>query len=311
MRWIVDDLGVDPFLRTALSASFSGHLEILQWIYTGDPGGFIENSNEIFEEASGHLHILQWILTLPGINITNATKNKSFKLAAFDGHLDTLRWLLTQGAEASIDAFREALKGGQLDTAKWILELLEGYIPDDMDFAKANSLKTLKWLAGFPGINPAANNNIAFIKAVRYGRLKRLKWLIQFPGVNPSTLNSVSIKNAAKYGHLDVLKWLMTFEDVNPIRQDNFALRIARKQYDKLRNETRRNAYREIIRILEHEAVIADKINNDDVDDKKLCMLIKEFSFPGMLIYSYLENAHSLYLQNLFEEKIRSHTSRC
>jgi ankyrin repeat protein len=81
--------------------------------------------------AARSVHVLQFLVERLGFNARHARNNKTFKWAAFKGHVDGLRFLVERlgldAGDARTDdnyAFQWAVKNGHIDVLRFLVERL-------------------------------------------------------------------------------------------------------------------------------------------------------------------------------------------
>ena len=127
--------------------------------------------------------------------------NYTIRLAAQEGHLDVVKYLMGFNSKYGIDpaaqhnfAIRCAARGGHLDVVKYLME--EVYSKYDID--------------------PAAQNNYSIQWSVHEGHLAVVRYLMEevdsIYGIDPAAGDNHGIQIAAHEGHLAVVKYLMSLD---------------------------------------------------------------------------------------------------
>ena len=124
-----------------------------------------------------------------------------FMHASAGGHMETLKWLRSEGCPWNEMACTRAAEGGHLETLKWLRS--EGCPWDAYACAGAaghGHLEILKWLRseGCPW------DEVTCKGAAEGAHLEILKWLRS----EGCPLDAWTCQSAARGGHLEVLKWL-------------------------------------------------------------------------------------------------------
>ena len=127
---------------------------------------------------NGHLDVVKYLVEL------GADNEYALKLVARDGHLDIVKYLVEQGADIHArdeDALRSAAMNGHLDVVKYLVEL---------------------------GANIHARNEEALVVAAGNGHLDVVEYLVEL-GANLHIIGEYPLRLAAGNGHLDVVKYLV------------------------------------------------------------------------------------------------------
>lgn len=124
------------------------------------------------------------------------------RLAASQGNIPVLQWLIQQGCELDDSIYVAAAYNGQLEVLKWLDQ--QGYKIFKEDLcafaARGGHFEVLKWLRSKDC--PWSTQTCA--KAASGGHLKILKWLRKHGC--PWDVSATYF--AAKNGHLEILNWL-------------------------------------------------------------------------------------------------------
>jgi hypothetical protein len=122
--------------------------------------------------------------------------------AAFNGHLETLKWIGANGGEWTDDAADWAAFNGHLETLKWI---------------RANGGEWTHWAADW---------------AAKNGHLETLKWI----RANGGEWTHWAVDWAAEWGHLGTLQWIVRANA--PLPPSKLRLRTKAEQERRVAEET-------------------------------------------------------------------------
>ena len=150
-----------------------------------------------FAARGGHLETLRWLITQEGFELNEWV----FASACRDGNLEMLKWLRSEGCPWSEWACRGAAAGGQLEALRWLRsEGCPWNIGACAGAALYGHLEALKWLRseGCPW------DEYACSFAAAGGHLEMLKSLRS----EGCPWNEEACRYAAEGGQLEILKWL-------------------------------------------------------------------------------------------------------
>ncbi len=160
------------------AAATGGHLKILQFLRSGpDPAAWDE---DVSSEAAGHLDCLKWLLTQ---DPPCPCDDRTIARVAFSDNLDALKWLRTLP---------------QIPLDWWTADSL------GLGAICRENLEMLKWLRTQDPPCPWARN--ACVQAAVCGNLEMLRWMrAQEP---PCPWDGRCLNAAAGYGHIQMLEWI-------------------------------------------------------------------------------------------------------
>lgn len=198
-----------------------------------------------FAAAEGRLDVLKLLNTLhPDIikmpirysgRVADFGEDHEWKpihLAAFNGQIETMKWLIAQGVDIN-ETTRDfrinnegtgpihcAALGGQIETMKWLkrqgvgINTSTGYGGDGtpMEIAASRGhLEVMKWLKE-QGVDPkGSGGSTPMHKAATGGHLEVMKWLKEQGVDDPNATSGAALSPmycAAWGGHVEVMKWL-------------------------------------------------------------------------------------------------------
>jgi ankyrin repeat protein len=192
------------------------------------------NNEKLLTSSSkrGYLSLIKLLIEDPwrGTDI-HVFDDKALRNAAFNGHLDVVKYLIKNGANihANYDeSIRFAAKNNHLDVVKYLIKHgadIHAYRDEALRYAANNGhLNVVKYLVEGPwneNLQPlvpweSANihvyNDYALRKSALNGYLDVVKYLIE-KGANINVLDDYVTRYAARNNHLDVVKYLT--EDIN------------------------------------------------------------------------------------------------
>jgi ankyrin repeat protein len=171
---------------------------------------------------NGHLETLKYLIE----NGAKATGGDNYPLkeAAENGHLNVVKYLTENGADIKIYGpyvFKRAAKNGRLDHLKYLLK----------EWNRVHLLETNK-------VNIVAiDSNYPLLAAATEGHLEVVKYLVGL-GAGSKVSDDYAVQRAAENGHLETVKYLVDLgadersekERSDAITsRDNYALRWAAK----------------------------------------------------------------------------------
>lgn len=239
---LIQDTRFDDYMYDAgfENACRNGHLTLAKWIY-GLCQPTVKMSLYFKVCQAGHLHVLQWFSTLDTVsNQCFNTYEISLNLACSSGHLDIVKWLVSEGANPNIDCcypFRKACQAGHLHVAQWLLSGDLRFIPSftlDVLFTQVcgeGHIKVAQFLKEkFPRIDVHALGNSPFADAIRDGHVEIAQWLkFNWPSVQYHGNMDCLFAEVCGDGHLQMAKWLIsTYRDIDPLANNNNAYKLAR-----------------------------------------------------------------------------------
>lgn len=189
----------------------------------------------------GYADIVNLILTHPQINTKTDILNKGLIEATIKGYFDVVKALLQAPTVDPNKAVREAIRNGRVDIFRLLLadprtKLKidpDGYSEDLRDAAMAGQPEIVKILMDYPGIDPGARDNMAFIfsDSAAPRKIETMSVLMQDPRVNPQARgNQVLIQASGMMAHQsNVVKLLLSDPRIDPTYPNNAALAAAIK----------------------------------------------------------------------------------
>jgi hypothetical protein len=132
-------------------------------------------------------------------------------IAAENGNLTIIKWLLSRGYNISETAGMNAIHSRRLDMVKWFYERGDGLRNGVwMSSASSGDMKMLKWACGKVFYKEKAI--IVAKHAIKSKELKVLKWLdkagIRFDSIEDHLMRDVIARSWIHCSSLDILKWL-------------------------------------------------------------------------------------------------------
>ena len=170
---------IDKYLDKIQSIDLNHSHWLVAW-------GISNKHNRAFQNACrvGSLQTAQVIF--PNISDkTNRIKNRACRQAASNGHLYTVKYLVSLGADITNEdnsAVRCAAYNGRLDVVKYLVSV---------------------------GADITTYNNEAVCSAAENGHLDVVKYLVSC-GADITAQNNYAVFNAAEHGHLDIVKYLVS-----------------------------------------------------------------------------------------------------
>ena len=180
--------------------------------------------------TKGSLNVLQHLLQTKKFNFKESkgkNGNSCVLLAAQNGQLETVKWLIENGCSTIDETNNEnnsclllAAQNGHLETVKWLIE--NGCSTNEKNdlgdsclilAAQNGHLETVKWLIEY-GCSIHEKNTKGYsclLCAARKGHLETVKLLIDHGcSINETTNeNDSCLLLAAGQGHLETVKWLV------------------------------------------------------------------------------------------------------
>ena len=182
MKWLFDEIKIEPTDRTMFIAADNGHFEIVKWL------------NEYLENY-----------------ISSEYKQKAMEYAAKNGHLNIVKWLYEKQTKPTFNAILLSAKYGHLHVLKWLYENIDpnivGRIESDMIdvIAQHGHLHVLKWLdENDENAEIEECTSISAEYAAANGHSDVIKWLYE----KKIDITPKVFIYAAEYGYMDIIKWL-------------------------------------------------------------------------------------------------------
>ena len=249
-----DEDKMTPFLHAAKE----GLPEILRLLLKkgADVSATDKNGNNALHEACrmGHFETANWLLnnckTKLDLEARGSFGRTPFLLAAQKGHLDILKLLKENGANASVtdknghNALHFACMMGKTETVNWLLKKCNINLEAKDNWykrtpfllaAEKGHLEILKALKAY-GASVSATEKYgenALYSASKIGHFETVNWLLKECNISLEDKDDSGKMTpfliAAKKGHLDILKLLKAYEaDVNATDKDgDNALQLA------------------------------------------------------------------------------------
>ncbi|GAB9466609.1 Alpha- and gamma-adaptin-binding protein p34 [Globisporangium polare] len=200
VQWVSTHCESTAISSAVSTASFHGHLDIVQWLHANRTSDTWEGIAMDAAASQGHFELLQWLHA----NRSEGCSLKAFANAAENGHLDIVKWLHANRAGYFGHAGTRAAANGHLHVLVWLAE--NGYLELEslgMDHAAIhNHLDVVKWLHA----NRRESCTVwAMNGAAQNGHLEMVKWLHENRSEGCTT---DAMDSAAANNHLDVVKWL-------------------------------------------------------------------------------------------------------
>mmetsp|Transcript_7099 Transcript_7099/g.11278 ORF Transcript_7099/g.11278 Transcript_7099/m.11278 type:complete len:663 (+) Transcript_7099:433-2421(+) len=197
-------------------AAGSGHLTVTKWLFanTGESADdrsiFLDMSTGILAAANGHLATVEWLLRQDAYPSREDVSFVMTNMAARGGHLAVVEWLGKNGAGCTLTAMDWAIQRGHLSVVEWL---------------RCNEQKGDTYCGEYIDYNPSA-----LTIAAKSGYLSTLEWLaandlpkqdgiIQsfheklFFGVGDEEEDRqiyVQLRAAQEKCHLPVIKWILS-----------------------------------------------------------------------------------------------------
>ena len=175
---------IDPYDDRTLAdyAAWHGHLELVQWLIEKR---LFEMNGSVMRSAiiSGNLKLVQWLRGMGCEWYDYAGEDDLVALAAREGHLELLQWLIQM---------RDEMPRG------------EGLPLDDVleNAAEYGHLELLRWLCG-EGCFWNLMDEVVMSCAAKGGHLEVLQWL----RAEGCPWDANTCYNAVRKGHVEVLRW--------------------------------------------------------------------------------------------------------
>ena len=190
-----------------IAAAGNGYLNVVKYLYlfgintVGTENDYILLPLRWAIGFDGRLEVVKYE-TKYGPNI-NARNNRTLQVAAANGHLKVIKYLVSQGVDANNNwALQIAAQNGHFDVVKYLIE--KG--------------------ANVVGVNAYNALQLAAIS----GHLKIVKYLVHH-GVDTNVVDAMkdyALRWAARNGYLNVVKYLIE-KGANIHAEDDYALRLA------------------------------------------------------------------------------------
>ena len=220
---------IDKYLFKIQSINLNHSHWLVAW-------GISNNHNRAFQNACrvGSLQTAQVIF--PNISDpTNRIKYHACIQAAANGHLDTIKYLVSLGADITAQdnySVRVASGNGHLETVKYLVSLGADITAQDnysVRWASANGhLDVVKYLVSL-GADITAQNNYSVRVASDNGHLNVVKYLVSL-GANITDRKNAAVCYAASSGHFDVVKYLVSLGA--DITAQDYSIRVASENGD-------------------------------------------------------------------------------
>jgi Ankyrin repeats (3 copies) len=164
---------------------------------------WLEQATGFFNRSISHFEYLA--IDLDGILERNSNAPVEYTILDEFYLLETLSKNIEQLCDETIDKQEWFMRLVITGDSKWMVQLLL------LD----------------PSVNPAANDNNAFLWASRKGNLAVVDLLLRDGRIDPTADNNYAIRMASSNGHLAVVDRLLRDPRVDPAAQDNYAIREA------------------------------------------------------------------------------------
>ena len=169
----------DPYDYRTLAnyAAWHGHLELVQWLIEKR---LFEMNGSVMRSAiiSGNLKLVQWLRGMGCEWYDYAGEDDLIALAAREGHLELLQWLIHLHPEHGLpldDVLENAAKYGHLELVRWLCK--EGcFVMNETvmeDAAIGGKLEVVQWLRG----EGCPWDFVTCDMAVTHGHVEVLHWV--------------------------------------------------------------------------------------------------------------------------------------
>jgi hypothetical protein len=207
-------------MRPAVYAVYYGRLGMVKWLYQKLSGkSFDKSFDKLNDDSSRENHIFDFDVRylLHKLKLYDAEchcrlidATKLIDLAAWNGHLNVVRWMFKKNLRLSCHAIIMSAHLGRLDILRWIHRYVTDmlWIESVVDVAAdSGDLKMIKWLT-----SKGITHDTAINTAANAGHLNIVKWMYENMKCvfEPETLY-----HAAKHGHLAIVKWLLERREQN------------------------------------------------------------------------------------------------
>lgn len=191
--------------------------------------------------TKGYADIVSLLLTNPDIAADTEMLNQALVEATSKGYLSVVQALLQIPTVNPNEAIRPAIRKGRVDIFRLLLEdprvklkiYPEGYSEDLRDAAMLGQPEIVKMLMNYPGIDPGARENMAFIfsESAAPRRIETMQVLMQDPRVDPQARHNLVLIDASGMlaSQQDMVRLLLSNPRVDPTYPNNAALAAAIK----------------------------------------------------------------------------------
>ncbi|KAI8910993.1 ankyrin repeat-containing domain protein [Gorgonomyces haynaldii] len=161
--------------------------------------------------------------------------NQALKIAAENGHLSTVKLLLSDPRVEPCDwALVAACDNGHTNVVQFLLRLPQIDPSDCMNMpiqraAFRGYLDIVHLLLKDPRVDPSANHNCAIRAAASCGHASVCELLLCDSRVNPAALSNWALRKACENGHKEVVLILLQDTRVNPNDMNAAAIRSAKR----------------------------------------------------------------------------------
>jgi hypothetical protein len=217
-------------------AARHGHLDILQWIFF-NAGALLDGEDEHERRerqtavilcgdaaAHGHLHIVQFLRDQNCMweddSIIRGLRPGFVSRAAYDGHLNVLRYIFTQDDDFPVNFGRDdavcnaAVRGNQLEVLKWLraqkTPVFAWSNQTAFYAAEGGHLEILKWMRSQSPPCPW-DEAVCTVAAIN-GKLDILQYLRSSEHEEPCPLSATTVQEASLAGQAHVVRWLRTLD---------------------------------------------------------------------------------------------------
>jgi len=194
LEWLIDQGTGEVREDICDSAAEDGKLEVVKWLQTKNFDCCSATTNAAAH--GGQLDMLKWLHFENHCELGDYICDQ----AVLGGHLEVLRWLITQGASCNNRTTDIAAEFGYLDILKWLIQ--EGWHVDDTicgDVASDGHFAMLKWLVA----EGYRCDRWTAARAAGGGDLDILKWL----RAQGCPWDHLTLDMAIHKGHMDVFRW--------------------------------------------------------------------------------------------------------
>ena len=165
--------------------------------------------------------------------------NRSVQLAAANGHLDIVKWLVLE-SELAVDvtakdnmAIRVAATNGHLDIIKWLVK-------DYGDWVTAKKLEDPSFTG--QAVDVTTDGNCAVRFAAYTGHLNVVRWLVEESGqaVDVTAMDNWAVKHAAANEYLDTVRWLVEMSNQSVDCRDCMMWKVDFRRFESWPAESQR-----------------------------------------------------------------------